>query len=348
PTICCRRKPTSAVSSSTTRPRRRRSGSDRTMAPRSSSSKRWTEPLPFREASMMFPRLSLIVTALALVLGTAAAHAENAALTGVVSSDKEGAMEGVVVSAKKNGGAITVSVVSDDKGRYSFPAARLEPGDYALAIRAIGYELDGPKSAAVTASGTTADIKLKATKNITKQMTNAEWLASWPGTDNQKKATINCISCHNYDRIVRSSYDADQFLQIFDRMTGYYPGSTPEHPQRLVGNARRLLAQGPQMRATAEYLASINLSKSDTWDYPMKTLPRPKGRATHVIVTEYDLPRKEIQPHDVLLDEQGTVWFSHFGQQFLGKMDPKTGKVSEFPIPMIRPEQPVGTLDLRT
>ncbi len=31
-------------------------------------------------------------------------------------------MEGVVVSAKKAGGTITVSVVSDEKGRYSFPA----------------------------------------------------------------------------------------------------------------------------------------------------------------------------------------------------------------------------------
>ena len=50
----------------------------------------------------------------------------------------------------------------------------------------------------------TADIKLRPTKNLAKQLTNAEWLASFPGTDTQKKALLNCISCHNLDRIVSS------------------------------------------------------------------------------------------------------------------------------------------------
>ena len=70
----------------------------------------------------------------------------------------------------------------------------------------------------------------------------------------ESKALLNCVSCHNLDRIVRSQYDAEQFVDIFNRMVGYYPGSTPEHPQRLVGSAQRSLGQGPGMRATAEYL----------------------------------------------------------------------------------------------
>jgi virginiamycin B lyase len=73
------------------------------------------------------------------------------ALGGQVSSAKEGAMEGVVVSAKKAGGTITVSVISDEKGQYNFPAERLEPGHYTLSARAAGYDLDGPKSADVAA-----------------------------------------------------------------------------------------------------------------------------------------------------------------------------------------------------
>jgi len=49
----------------------------------------------------------------------------------------------------------------------------------------------------------------------------------------------------------------------------------------------------------------------------------------------------------VLVDDQGIIWFSHFAEQFLGKFDPKTGKYSEFPIPVIKPGYPVGTLDLQ-
>jgi streptogramin lyase len=298
--------------------------------------------------------LSLIAAALAAVLGSSVLDELNAqtqpaaALTGIVSSEKEGAMEGVVVSAKKAGSTVTVSVASDDKGRYSFPAARLEPGQYALSIRAVGYDLDGPKTAEVASSRiATADIKLRPTKNLPAQISNAEWFASFPGTDQQKKALLNCVSCHNLDRIVKSPYDAEQFVQVFERMTQYYPGSTPEHPQRLIGDARRTLGQGPGMKATAEYLASVNLSKDETWSYPLKTLPRPTGRATRVIITEYDLPRRLIQPHDVIADERGMIWFSHFAEQLLGKMDPKTGQVWEFPIPVLKPGYPVGTLDLK-
>ena len=53
-----------------------------------------------------------------------------AVLTGHVTSEAEGAMEGVVVSAKKAGSTVTVSVVSDAQGRYSFPADRLDAGKY--------------------------------------------------------------------------------------------------------------------------------------------------------------------------------------------------------------------------
>jgi len=295
-------------------------------------------------------RRSAMVAALGLsvswLLLSAPAFAQSAALTGRVTSDKEGTMEGVVVSAKRAGSTVTVSVPTDDQGRFSFPAARLEPGQYGLSIRAIGYDLEGPRSADVTAGKTESiEIKLAPTKNLPKQMSNAEWFASFPGTDQDKKALLNCVSCHNLDRIVRSQYDGDQFVDIFNRMVGYYPGSTPEHPQRLVGNAQRTLGQGPNMRMVAEYLASVNLSK-ETWSYPLKTLPRLTGRANRVIITEYALPRRQIQPHDVALDEQGMIWFTHFGEQFLGKMDPKTGKVSEYPIPVLKPGYPVGTLDL--
>ena len=89
----------------------------------------------------------------------------------------------------------------------------------------------------------------------------------------------------------------------------------------------------------AEYISSINLSKGDTWSYELKTLPRPKGKATRVIYTEYDLPRQTIEPHDVIV-AHGAVWYSNFGEQFLGKLDPKTGNVTEYPMPDPKAKDP--------
>src|SRR5262249_11617409 len=118
-------------------------------------------------------------------------------LTGQVSSAREGLMEGVVVSAKKDGASFTISVVTDKEGRYTFPAPKLEPGHYSLSIRAGGYELDSPKAVDLSAAQpATAEIKLRATKNIASQLTDAEWLASMPGTDNQKRILLGCNSCH--------------------------------------------------------------------------------------------------------------------------------------------------------
>ena len=105
-------------------------------------------------------------------------------------------------------------------------------------------------------------------------------------------------------------------------------------------------ADGDNVRQIAEWLATINLSQHDTWSYPLKTLPRLTGKSTHVIVTEYDLPNPLIEPHDVMLDREGNVWYSDFGQMFLGEMDPKTGKVTQYPIPVAKNGFPVGTLNL--
>src|SRR5262245_14564052 len=222
--------------------------------------------------SWQIPSRHLLLASAAVLamglLGAATQAQVPAALTGQVSSAAEGAMEGVVVSAKRQGATVTISVVSDKAGKFSFPAAKLEPGRYTLVIRAVGYDLDGPKdgkvSAEVTVGSTAiADIKLKTTRSLPRQLTNAEWLASFPGSDAQKKSLLNCIGCHDLDRIVSSTHDAHEFVQVFDRMTGYYPGSTPQFPQRLNGEARRNLGQGVQ--AMAEYLASINLSVDETW-----------------------------------------------------------------------------------
>jgi streptogramin lyase len=302
-----------------------------------------------QEESMRYA--PLFAAALLAALSTAAAA--QTALSGTVSSAEEGAMEGVLVRAKKAGSTITVTVVSDAKGRYAFPAAKLPPGNYGLRIRAAGYDLAGPDSAEIVAGKTaTADLKLKKTSDLAAQLSNGEWLASFPGTDQQKAVMRNCVGCHTLERIARSQYDADTFMKvILPRMQGYVNQSMPQAPQ--LRRAERLMEErGDQRvqvyRTTAEFLATINRSGSGTWKYELKTLPRPTGRATRVIVTEYDLPRDVIQPHDVVVDRAGIAWYSSFGEQYLGRLDPKTGKVTEYQVGLSKPGFPTGFLALRT
>src|SRR6266849_7284615 len=108
--------------------------------------------------------LTLAATAAAMVFPPAidAVRAEGlAALTGLVSSEAEGKMEGVVVTARRAGSIVQVSVTTDAEGRYSFPRDRLEPGEYTLRIRALRYDTESPAKATVDGKPATADIKLK-------------------------------------------------------------------------------------------------------------------------------------------------------------------------------------------
>jgi streptogramin lyase len=293
------------------------------------------------------------VAAAAFLAAASAPVAAADALAGTVSSAEEGAMEGVLVSAKKAGSTVTITVVSDAKGRYAFPAAKLEPGTYALRIRAVGWELDAAKSAEVaTGKAAALDLKLKKAADLAAQLSNGEWLASFPGTDQQKAVMRNCVGCHTLERIARSQYDADTFMKVvLPRMQGYVNQSIPQHPQ--LRRAERLMEErGDQRvqvyRTTAEFLATVNRSASPAWKYELKTHARPSGRATRVVYTEYDLPRDTISPHDVVVDRSGIAWYSSFGEQYLGRLDPKTGKVEEYEVGVNKPGFPTGFLALRT
>src|ERR1700730_12916472 len=238
-------------------------------------------------------------------LSTGALAQAAAALSGQVTSAEEGPMEGVLVSAKKDGSTITVTVVTDAKGEYSFPADRLDAGHYAIATRAIGYDLNGPKAVDIAAGGAKTDIKLVKTKNLANQLSNAEWLLSAPGPDNLKTNMGACVSCHTLQRVFASTHDAEEFKALFKRMGGYSPGSTPMHLQPLLPGPRADRAPIPaaQLEAQSNWLASVNMSTSYSRSFELKTLPRPKGASTKVIYTEYDLPRREAQPHDVIVDQ---------------------------------------------
>lgn len=97
------------------------------------------------------PVASILLTALTALYGLTPLHADAATATGLsgrVTSAQEGSMEGVLVTARKSGATIAVTVVSDAHGEYRFPAGRLGPGTYAVSIRAVGYDLDGAASVA--------------------------------------------------------------------------------------------------------------------------------------------------------------------------------------------------------
>ena len=83
---------------------------------------------------------------------------------------------------------------------------------------------------------------------------------SMPGTAEQKRPLIECMSCHTFERIVRSTYDADTFVPVLKRMAQYANNTTQARVQSRVAardvnddfgaQARRLSGDDQSERAT--------------------------------------------------------------------------------------------------
>jgi len=271
-------------------------------------------------------------------------------LTGTVSSNTEGKMEGVVIIAQQPGESRLLAVTSDDSGSYRFPGNRLGTGTYELRIRAVGYELDTDKPFRISyQSGVDqrADLRLIKVSDVSTlagQLTSLEWVHSFPGSTEEKdllvRNMVNCGFCHSLERIARSGHSADDFLRVIQRMKTYETDHSAaeriqvvSHPEPLEG----LQWYGRDARALAAYLASVNLSQSGkeepAWEYQLKTLPRPSGKGTHAVVTVYPIPRQPSVIHDLDVDAKGRVWYGNTGWDYLGMLNPKTGEFSEWQAP---------------
>ncbi len=270
-------------------------------------------------------------------VATPARAQPTAALSGRVTSAAEGAMEGVLVSAKRDGSTKTVTVVSRADGRYSFSRDRLEPGRYAVSVRAVKYVLAEPEQHVNVAAGSAAALDLALRESnpleLALQLTDPEWFASYPLDDRTKWELFrDCSRCHTMRRPSMSTYDAEELAWVLQRMV-YSAGSSPMRFQLPAaatphwGRAEQGEPSALQKRQ-ADAVAAINLHEG-MWRYELKTMPRPTGKETEVVYTTWDLPATA-RPHDTRIAADGAIWFNHFNDNAIGRLDPKTGEVKEW------------------
>ena len=185
-------------------------------------------------------------------------------------------------------------------------------------------------------------------------MTDPEWFASYPLDDRTKWELFrDCSRCHTMRRPSMSTYWTvlKRLQWVMQRMV-YSAGSSPmrfQLPANATPHWGRAEGGEPSalQRRQAEAVASINLHNG-MWNYELKTMPRPKGKETDVIYTTWDLPATA-RPHDTRIAADGTIFFNHFNDNAIGRLDPKTGEVKEWHWPYRAKEgsfQPTGARTL--
>jgi streptogramin lyase/mono/diheme cytochrome c family protein len=261
---------------------------------------------------------------------------------GTVRSAGGDRLEGIMVQLIAPN-AVRTTVTTNQDGQYEFP--QLLPGSYTLRIAKPLEFLPYQRDAVPVAGGAKLDDIvlqrrsetdfLPATDDVLSQLTGAEWVWNLPGTAEEKQTLSRVCGegCHGYDQIMRNRLDERSWRLMIFRMM-HYSGS----PLIVRGRQR---GSSEQEEMIIKWLARVRGP-----DAPMgqiKVFPRAHGPATNVVVTEYELPHVLLTGHDVSGDSKGNIWYSSHRTPFLGKLDPKTGIVTEYQVPATPPGVLPGT-----
>src|SRR3984885_8123637 len=291
---------------------------------------------------------------LASVAGLASA---DQLLTGSIASATGQKLDGVQVSAKKDGSTITTNVYTDQNGEDFFPA--MADGKYQVWAQALGFET--AKSAVDLAGTTHQDFKLAAITDADERIRQLppEMLAAALPEDTEADAQMKrifhnqCTGCHTPGYPLQFKFDEAGWNKIINLMkvvpgSGVYPGANAKVSKIIEFNRKELAAYLARARGPGETSMKF------------KDRPRPTGEAARVVWTAYDLPInpdagigaqgvKEAtavndgsdwsqgvtsklgqMPHDGNMDFDGNVYFTNNNPNKLatvGKVNAKTGEV---------------------
>jgi virginiamycin B lyase len=251
---------------------------------------------------------------------------------GVVRITSGDSPEGIMVQLIAPNGVRT-TVYADRNGRYEFPS--MQAGLYTLRIaKPLQYKpfrrdvrIDGPSELDdIVLDRISLSELLPPSAGIESQLSGAELLWNLEGTAAEKQTFNKGCGCHSYQQVFRNRFDERSWRLIVHRML-HYSGApivnpsagggraNPEEEQRLVAWLVRI--RGPESK-----------------DQPIMTFPPAHGVGTRLVVTEYELPRVLLSPHDVSGDSKGNIWFTSHKTRYIGKLDPKTGIINEYALPL--------------
>jgi streptogramin lyase len=227
----------------------------------------------------------LVSVASFVFVGFAATSASaDQLLTGSIASAAGQKLEGVLVSAKKEGSTITTSVYTDLNGDYFFPA--MADGKYQVWAQTLGFQ---------TAKGTVdlsatkhQDFKLAAITDPEERIRQlpSELLAAALPEDTEADANIKrifhnqCTGCHTPGYPLQFKFDEAGWNKIINLMKVIpnLPGPNAKVNGIIQFNQKELAAYLARARGPGE--SSMKF----------KDRPRPTGEAARVTWTTYDLP----------------------------------------------------------
>jgi virginiamycin B lyase len=266
------------------------------------------------------PAILAFCSVLCLAATVAAA---DAVVHGVVTDAAGKPVRGAIVKA--TAGNLTVSAYSQNDGRYELSAPA---GTYEITADAFGF---GPKrvSTDVSQPGDT-NFSLSPRLDVSR-LSGADIDSLLPDNPQTRMIRATCISCHNFDTIIkRRGNDSAEWQEFLPSMTGdrqmFQPKFSPEQLAALGAALEKYFGPaapyfGPDSEApTAEQIKHAKIS-----DAALKATYR-----------EYRVPTSGAWVHSVAVDPARDIaWFAEYDylSNKVGRFDIATQKFTEYPVP---------------
>lgn len=257
-----------------------------------------------------------------LCLATAAAAAD-AVIHGVVTDSAGKPVRGAIVKA--TAGGVSISRYSQNDGRYEIT---VPAGSYDVSVEAYGF---GPKKQTKDAAqAVEANFSLSPRIDVSR-LSAADIDSLLPDNPQTRLIRSTCISCHNFDTILRRrGATSAEWQDFLPAMTGgrkmFQPMFAPEQLAALGPALEKYFGpDAPYLGPDSEPPAAEQIKHADISDAALKATIR-----------EYKVPGSDVWVHSMAVDpSRGIAWFSEYDYQSnkVGRFDIATEKFQEYPVP---------------
>jgi len=215
------------------------------------------------------------------------AHAADPILSGAISSATGQKLDGITVSAKREGSSITTSVYTDATGSYYFPP--LAVGKYNVWAQALGFEQS--KTQVDLSANKKQDLSLKTISDPETRWRQLPGELVMPALVEDSAEDVHmkqilhnqCNGCHTPSYPLQFRFDKQGWSRIIDLMKVIGGGGDRVNSGRP---ANQILQMNQERLAT--WLAKVR-GPNSVMKIPDR--PRPSGEAARVVWTLYDIPR---------------------------------------------------------
>ena len=260
----------------------------------------------------------------------ASSFADAATITGTVKGPDGAPFRAAFVQARHAGLKMTVSVLSDNQGKYI--VENLPAGDYQLSIRAIGYKADARSGLTLAADQNVAqDFALQTAMIDWTDISIYQGLQLLPEARGKRTLAENCLGCHGFQsKMAAFRRDEDEWRVRVDFMRGAMRASladrrgfSDEQANEVVSYLTHVFGKNsvlPKSPADLPYYKDTVLSFSD--------------EALRIVYVDFDMPGPTRFPWTAHPDKEGNFWTPEYGiANKFNRFNPATGEMKEFPVP---------------